>query len=77
MLRDKKTFDFQEVSISKVDKILKQDLTGLREMLMKEEVTSEELVNVFGHRCYTIGRSLGLVTEEFYTEALYEARNKD
>jgi hypothetical protein len=39
-------------------------------MLIKNEATSVDLVNVFGERCYTFGRKLNLVTEEFYEEAL-------
>jgi hypothetical protein len=40
-------------------------------------VTSEDLVNVYGKRCYTIGRELNVVTEEYYDLALEEARKRD
>ena len=40
-------------------------------------MTSEDLVNVYGKRCYTIGRKLNLVTEEFYKEGLEMAKIKD
>ena len=46
-------------------------------MLLARECTSVDLVNVYGERCYTIGRSLNLVTEEFYNEGLLLAKTKD
>ena len=49
------------------------DITQLREGLMKEKFTSVDLINIFGQRCYTIGRQLCLSTEENFEEALVEA----
>ena len=34
-------------------------------------------MSVYAQRCHTIGRSLNLVTEEYYDEALQMAREKD
>jgi Asp-tRNA(Asn)/Glu-tRNA(Gln) amidotransferase A subunit family amidase len=49
----------------------------LREHLLKQTFTSVDLVNVFGKRCYTIGRALNLTAEENFEEALIEAEIKD
>lgn len=46
-------------------------------MLLSKEATSVDLVTVYSERCYTIGRRLNLVTEEFYNEALDLARQRD
>jgi Asp-tRNA(Asn)/Glu-tRNA(Gln) amidotransferase A subunit family amidase len=53
------------------------DVTQLREGLLSGKFSSEDLVNVFAARCYTIGRRLCLSTEENFEEALSEARVKD
>lgn len=45
--------------------------------MLKGEFTSVDLVNVYAHRCYTIGRSLNLLTEEDYEESLKDAEIKD
>lgn len=46
-------------------------------MLESGEVTSVMLVNIFGHRCYTLGRNLGLTAEELFESALKDAHEKD
>ncbi len=46
-------------------------------MQIRGEITSVEIVAVYAERCYTIGRRLNLVTEEYYDEALKEAAEKD
>ncbi len=46
-------------------------------MQIKGEVTSVEIVSVYSQRCYTIGRKLNLVAEEYYQEALEIAKEKD
>ncbi len=53
------------------------DVEGLRKGLLAEEFTSVDLVNVFGKRCYEIGRRLCLSTEEDFEEALLEAAKMD
>jgi Asp-tRNA(Asn)/Glu-tRNA(Gln) amidotransferase A subunit family amidase len=53
------------------------DVAMLRNMQINGEVTSVDIVTVFAQRCHTIGRKLNLVTEEYYYEALDEARAKD
>ena len=45
--------------------------------MIKGSFTSVDLVNVYGKRCYTIGRKLNLTTEENFDEALSEAEIKD
>ena len=45
--------------------------------MLKGTFNSVDLVNVFGKRCYTIGRQLNLITEENYEEALKEAADRD
>jgi Asp-tRNA(Asn)/Glu-tRNA(Gln) amidotransferase A subunit family amidase len=49
----------------------------MREHLHKGTFTSEDLVHVFGYRCYTIGRELCLTAEENIEEALEMAKIKD
>lgn len=44
---------------------------------MKGTFTSVDLVNVFGKRCYTIGRELKLTAEECFEEALLDAYKRD
>lgn len=53
------------------------DVAMLRNMQINGEVTSVDIVTVFAQRCHTIGRKLNLVTEEYYYEAIDEARAKD
>jgi Asp-tRNA(Asn)/Glu-tRNA(Gln) amidotransferase A subunit family amidase len=48
--RDGKSFDFQ-VSNVNVQKIQSSTMTQLKEGLVKGEITSVDLVNVFGMRC--------------------------
>lgn len=40
-------------------------------------VTSEELLNLYAKRAYTIGKDLNLITESNYTEALRMAKYYD
>ena len=53
------------------------DVTQLKEGLLRGDFTSVDLVNVFGKRCYTIGRRLCLSAEEDFDSALVEAAEKD
>ncbi len=53
------------------------DVMMLRNMQINGEVSSVDLVSVFAQRCNKIGRKLNLITEEYYNEALDEARVKD
>ena len=78
-LRDEKKFTFPQVSKEKTKKIVDAcgDVTMLRNMQINGEVTSVDIVSVFAQRCHTIGRKFNLVTEEYYNEALDEARLKD
>ena len=73
--RDAKTFNFRKVDNE--EEILKMDVTQLRQGLLSGKFSSEDLVNVFASRCYTIGRHLCLSTEENFEEALREAMIKD
>ncbi len=70
-----KTYQFKEVENENF--ILSLDVNQLREHLIKGTFTSVDLVNVFGKRCYTIGRELCLTAEENFEEALQEAVLKD
>ena len=53
------------------------DVTQLKEGLLRGDFTSVDLVNVFGKRCYNIGRRLCLSAEEDFDSALVEAAQKD
>ena len=76
--RDSKKFKFPEVSKEKTNKILNaKDVEELRKLQISREVTSADIVAVYSQRAHTIGRQLNLVTEEYYNEALIEAKKKD
>ncbi len=77
--RDQKIFVFPQVTNEKTKKILDAcgDVTMLRNMQINGEVSSVDLVSVFAQRCNKIGRKFNLITEEYYNEALDEARAKD
>lgn len=66
-----------EISAAKTKKILESDVNQLRELQIKGEISSVEIVNVFAKRCHRIGRKLNLVTEEYYDEAIEMAKIKD
>ena len=70
-----KTYQFKEVANETL--ILSLDVKGLRDHLHKGTFTCSDLVNVFGMRCYTIGRELCLTAEENFEEAMTEAAIKD
>ena len=73
--RDKRTYEFK--SVPNEEAIANMSVGELKELLLKGEVTSVDLVNVFGKRCYVIGRALCLTTEECFDEAFIEAELKD
>ena len=77
--RDAKKFKFPSVPPEKGKKILAAcgDVALLRNLQINGEVSSVDIVSFFAQRCHTIGRKLNLVTEEYYNEALDEARYKD
>ncbi len=77
--RDNKIFVFPQVTQEKTKKIVDAcgDVTMLRNMQINGEVSSVDLVSVFAQRCNKIGRKFNLITEEYYNEALDEARAKD
>ena len=49
----------------------------MREALVSGQVTSVDLVNVFAHRAYSIGRGLNLSTHEAFKTALKTAEERD
>mmetsp|Transcript_27474 Transcript_27474/g.20632 ORF Transcript_27474/g.20632 Transcript_27474/m.20632 type:complete len:87 (+) Transcript_27474:82-342(+) len=75
--RDARKFNFEPVDANLTQRVLASDVSQLHEMLLRNEVSSYDLVNIFGKRCYEHGRRLNLVTEEYYELALQEARLKD
>ena len=52
-------------------------LAEMREELLQGKVTSVELVQIFGRRCYYIGRAFNWTADERFGEALEEAKIKD
>ena len=61
----------------KADCIKNADVTELRQHLMKGTFTSVDLVSYFGSRCQTLGRELGLSTQELFTSGLELAKKCD
>jgi len=76
--RDAKKFTFPPVKEEKVNRILEApDVATMREMQIRGEVTSIEIVSVFAQRAHTIGRKFNYVSEEYYNEAFEDARLRD
>jgi Asp-tRNA(Asn)/Glu-tRNA(Gln) amidotransferase A subunit family amidase len=65
--RNQKKFEFKPVN---GDELKSMDVTEIREALLKGKYTSVDLVNFFGHRVQTLGRELGLTTEELFEDAM-------
>ena len=63
-----KTFRFPDVKDEEL--ILSCDTTQLRNHYIQGTFTISDVVTVYTKRTYSIGRSLNLVTEENYEEAL-------
>lgn len=75
--RNASTFDFTQYDKDLTTKVVNSTLLELKQMLEEGEVTSEQLVNIFGFRIYKIGRKLNLVTTELYQSALEKAKECD
>jgi hypothetical protein len=69
--RSCKFYKFKEVSNAEF--ILSLDVTQLRRELSKKAFSCEDLVHVYAQRCFNIGRSLSLTTEELFEEAFVMA----
>lgn len=69
--------DFSAVDDSKAELMKNADVSEIRAHLMKGTFTSVDLVNYFGNRCQTIGRELGLSTQELFTSGLVLAKKRD
>lgn len=68
--KDDKFFEVSDDLKAKEKQILLMDAKQLRQAMNKGEVTSVELVNLFGIRCRDIGLRCNLITEENFVEAL-------
>lgn len=68
---------FKRVSPELEREIISLDVAGLRRGLFDGKFTSVILVQVFGRRCYVIGRQLNLSGDERFSEALKEAEQAD
>jgi len=79
MLADRniKHTDFAAVEDSKTEIMKNADVSEIRVHLLKGTFTSVDLVNYFGNRCQTIGRQLGLTTQELFTSGLVLANKCD
>jgi hypothetical protein len=73
--RNSRIYEFAEVHNEEF--ILSLDVTHIREELLIGAFTISDLVNVYGKRCYTIGRALNLTTDELFGEAKVIAAEKD
>lgn len=60
-----------------MESILNASVAELKDMLKKNEVSSEDLVNIFTHRCKEIGLEYNCITEFDYDNAIELARNLD
>lgn len=57
--------------------MISKDVKGLKELLERGEITSEELLNIYARRALSKGRQLSAITESNYKNALIIARNCD
>lgn len=60
-----------------VENVLNSDVVGLKKMLAANNVSSEELLNIFARRAQEFGIEYGIITHIKYTEALIEAKKCD
>jgi hypothetical protein len=60
-----------------IDSIVNLDVRQMREGLLSGKFTSVDLVNIYSHRCYIVGRKLNYTTQESYKAALIMAEAKD
>ncbi len=67
--RNAKTYKFKEVESEELILSL-PDVQAIRENLLKQMFTIEDLVTVYARRCVEIGRKLNLTTVENIDEAL-------
>ena len=74
--RNNRKFVFKTEGLN-VEEIINMGVDQLHEGLINGQFTSVDLVNVFGQRCYTIGRGLCLTTQEGFQTALITAEEKD
>jgi len=75
--RNAKVFKFPKVERKLTERVLKCDISQLQQLLKKGEVTSEQLVSVFGERTQKIGRALHYTCDELFEHALQRARELD
>lgn len=75
--RNNKVFEFKPVDEKVSQMLLDLDVHGIRQGLLDSKFTSEDLVNFYGNRCYTIGRDLCLTTEEMFESAMTRAKKCD
>jgi fatty acid amide hydrolase len=65
------------VSQGLIEHVLRADVVELVRMLNKREVSSEQLVAIYGQRAATVGRELCIITEDNFKFALEKARECD
>ena len=68
--RDAKWFEFTLIDAVLASKLINASVSELREMLMKQEVTSAQLVSFYGDRAQRIGRSHNLTCDELFEAAM-------
>jgi hypothetical protein len=67
----------EECNPEGIDFIIRKDVAGLVSLLNKREVSSLQLVAIYGYRAATIGRSLSCITEECFEYAIQRAKECD
>ena len=65
------------ITPAKTQRIITATVVELVDMLNKGETTSEELVLVFSHRCFTVGLEKCWMTEDMFEEAMKAAKECD
>ena len=69
---------FKVVEDSKQDLIVKARSIGkLRELQIKGELTSEEIVTTYCERAWLKGKEMGLICDVYFNEALEMAQERD
>ena len=66
-----------QVTSVEMDLIINSDATTLRDHIVNGRVSCQQAVAVFSLRCFTHGRALNAVHQEYYEQAMQIARDKD
>lgn len=59
------------------DLLLRMDVKDIRHAIIDGQYTCEQVVTVFAHRCFSLGRCLNITGQEGFNSAIQMAKEKD